>query len=397
MLKLKHTLEDLGKKQTELAAHLSLSKAAVAQLVNHGQWPKTIQQTDLKDRIASWLVAAGAAQDSVQTAFEEWVQPGGNLATPDAQSQESNQETEHENMLLRCQPLLPEARRHFELFSDPFLEDLKGPEDLWTSPELRYVREAMMQTATGGGMLAIVSESGAGKTTLLIDLEDRICREKKPVILIKPYMLSAEETDQKGKTLKSTHIAEAIMAAVAPNEKPKSSPEARFQQLHRVLKDSAAAGNRHCVVFDEAHSLPLATIKHLKRYTELKLGYKSLISIILMGQTELQVKLSERDSKVREVVQRCEVVQLLPLSAAELQQYLHFKFKRLGKQLGEIMNEEALDALRARLTISTRNSAQQDQVSLLYPLAVGNVVKAAMNMAAELGVPVITADLIKGV
>jgi type II secretory pathway predicted ATPase ExeA len=38
-----------------------------------------------------------------------------------------------------------------------------------------------------------------------------------------------------------------------------------------------------------------------------------------------------------------------------------------------------------------RNSA----VSLVYPLAVNNLVTAALNMAAELGEPLVTADVVR--
>jgi type II secretory pathway predicted ATPase ExeA len=34
-------------------------------------------------------------------------------------------------------------------------------------------------------------------------------------------------------------------------------------------------------------------------------------------------------------------------------------------------------------------------VSLLYPLAVANLLAAAMNLAAELGAPTVTADIVK--
>ncbi|MCG9036404.1 hypothetical protein LH436_15850, partial [Laribacter hongkongensis] len=125
-------------------------------------------------------------------------------------------------MLLRKQTLFPATRKHFGLFRDPFSDDaIQSHEDMYISPDIRYVREAMLQTAKHGGLLAVVAESGAGKTTLMRDLEDRILRETQPILLIKPYVLAMEDNDQKGKTLKATHIAEAIMAAVAPLEKPK--------------------------------------------------------------------------------------------------------------------------------------------------------------------------------
>ena len=83
--------------------------------------------------------------------------------------------------------------------------------------------------------------------------------------MIEPYVLAMEDNDQKGKTLKSVHIAEAILAAVAPNVSPKRSPEARFAQIHRALTESAKAGNKHVLIIEEAHGLPLPTLKHLKR------------------------------------------------------------------------------------------------------------------------------------
>lgn len=40
MLKLKNVLLKAGSKQSELAKALNLSQATVAQIVNHGEWPK---------------------------------------------------------------------------------------------------------------------------------------------------------------------------------------------------------------------------------------------------------------------------------------------------------------------------------------------------------------------
>jgi len=300
-------------------------------------------------------------------------------------------------MLLRKQILLPATRKHFGIFRDPFQDDIESHEDMYVSPDIRYVREAMLATAKHGGLLAVVAESGAGKTTLLRDLEDRIIREHHQVVLVKPYVLAMEDNDQKGKTLKATHIAEALMASVAPLEKVKSSPEARFAQLHKALKESHAAGYKHCLVIDEAHALPVPTLKHLKRFFELEMGFKKLLSIILIGQPELKVKLSERNQDVREVVQRCEMVELAPLNGPRLDEYLEFKFGRHNKPVAEIIDASGVDALRARLTLRANRHERTEDVSLLHPLAVGNLLTAAMNLAADLGVPTVTADVIRGV
>ena len=436
MLKLKNVLLKAGCKQADLAKALNVSQATVAQIVNHGEWPKSLDELDLQERICDFLGAKGVAPAELASVFEEVDQadvrerinaflaeigapqgisaadlasvleakvsePRAVLADTAARSvpkskpaTESNQE---ESMLLRKQTLFPAARKHFGLFRDPFQDDIQSHEDMYVSPDIRYIREAMFQTAKHGGLLAVVAESGAGKTTLMRDLEDRIVRENQPILLIKPYVLAMEDNDQKGKTLKATHIAEAIMATVAPLERPKSSPEARFRQLHQVLRESHAAGYRHCLVIDEAHSLPIPTIKHLKRFFELELGFKKLLSIILIGQPELKAKLSERNQDVREVVQRCEMVELAPLDGGRLDEYLKFKFDRLGKPIGEVIDVSGIDALRSKLTITSTRRDRPETVSLLYPLAVGNLLTACMNLAAEIGVPTVTADVVKGV
>ncbi|MDD0973833.1 ExeA family protein [Pseudomonas fontis] len=393
MLKLKQVLQDVGQRQAALAESLKLSSATVAQLLNHSQWPRSLDRAELQAQICVFLVDAGANDADVANAFDEVDLPCANTTDP-ALSQEPS--GEDEPMLLPKQTLLPTTRKVFSLFRDPF-DELQSAQDMWVSPDIRYVREVMYQTARHGGFLAVEGESGAGKSTLRRDLVNRIAENNDPVIIIEPYVLASEDNDTKGKSLKSTHIAESMMAAVAPLEKAKSSPEARFAQLHRALKESHAAGYRHCLVIEEAHSLPIPTLKHLKRILELEIGFTKLVSIIMIGQPELGVKLSERNADVREVVQRCERVTLTPVDGNRLEEFLKFRFERAGKALTEVIDASGIQAIAARLSQQTRSGGRDKQVSLLYPLAIGNLMTAAMNLAAQLGVPVINADVVKGV
>ena len=99
---------------------------------------------------------------------------------------------------------------------------------------------------------------------------------------------------------------------------------------------------------------------------------------------------------MREVVQRCEIVTLEPLTDGRLAGYLKHKFERAGADIAQIMDAAAVDAVAARLTIRSRSTQGSRETSLLYPLAVNNLVIAAMNKAAELGMPV-DADMVEGV
>jgi type II secretory pathway predicted ATPase ExeA len=382
MLKLKKVLAATSRTQTALAVHCELSPATIAQIVNHNIWPKRTAE-EVKEKIRQFLRMNGVTE--VSDVFE--MEPEcSNTQAPDHLS---NQSEEDNDMLLRKQTITPAARKQFGLVRDPFA-DLQCDDDMWISPDIRYVREHMYSTARHGGFLAVVGESGSGKSTVRRSLEQRVNDEHLPIIIVQPYVIAAEDNDKKGKTLKSTHIAEAILAAVAPLERPKSSPEARFQQLHRVLKDAHKSGQRVCVVIEEAHSLPIPTLKHLKRIFELEIGYTKLVSIILIGQPELLTKLSERNPEVREIVQRCEVVTLTPIAFADLQSFIDHRFGRINKKAADIIDDSGITAIAERL-VSRSNESQ------LYPLAVSNFIAAAMNLAAKIGVPMIDADIVKEV
>ena len=374
---MKQAFQKLGKSFAQVATEIGCSKPTLINVINHGTFPKR---------------NGNALRQQIQDYFQQYGIDVSDCLKP---MPTTKKETE---MLLRKSALSQATRQHFGLTRDPFHHETRQAQDVYLTPDVRYVREALFQTATQGGFMAVVGESGAGKSTLREDLHDRIARENRPIIVIEPYVLAMEDNDQKGKTLKAVHIAEAILASVAPDVSPKRSPESRFRQVHQALIESAKAGNKHILLIEEAHSLPIPTLKHLKRFFELKQGFERLIGIALIGQTELAQKLSENNPSVREVVQRCELVTLLPLTDGKLQGYLKHKFERVGVKIEDILDESAIDEIAKRLTVTSRNSKNAlQQNSLLYPLAVNNLVSAAMNEAANVGFAKVDADIVKGV
>lgn len=379
-LNLKTILAALGITQYQLATAVGASRTAITMLCNQGVWPKKNRDA-LREHITAFLTHHGVSAATLATVF-------------DPATQVESSPKEDNDMLLRKQPLYPATKKHFGLFVDPFGE-LTSAEEVFLTPDARYVRAALAQTLTAERFLAIVGESGAGKSTLRRDYIDRIQRESLPVITIEPYVLGLEDNDTKGKSLKATDIAAAIIRSIDPQARIRLTAEARFAQLHRLLRDSRRAGNRHVLIIEEAHGLSLPTLKHLKRFYELEDGFNRLLSIILIGQPELSQKLAENRPEVREVVQRIEMITLDPLDS-HLEDYLDHRLGLAGKKRGELIDPAGLDALRAKLTVPARNRSAAN-VSLLYPLAVGNQLTAAMNLAAELGAPLITADIIKAV
>ena len=394
-MKLKKILTDAGLSQKALAKAIGVSPATVAQLVNHSQWPKSIDAGQIKKKARAFLKEHGVSQTDIDTAFESATPE--RCSAPVSQVEASETPIQEVDMLLRKEALSQTAKRHFGLRQDPF-GDIRSHDDVFVSPDIRYVIEAMVQTAKLGGFTAITGESGAGKTTLIEDVEERLLTEAHHVVIIRPFVLGMEGNDDKGRRLKATSILDAILRSIAPDLPRRSMGlEDKSDITAQALRDSFSAGNRHCLLIEEAHRLPLDTLKHLKGLHELKIGRTPLLSILLIGQNELDTRLSPANKQIREVSQRCEIVKLAPLDS-HLDAFLKHKFDRIGKPLSEVIDASGIEAIRARLTVVERDKAGKAgaAISLLYPLAVENLLALCMNFATYIGAPKITAEVVKG-
>lgn len=364
----------------DLARSVGVDRSVMSRVINHGRWPvRTGRQ--LRDRLHTWLAEAGLPPPEIEKTPSR-LNATGSIVPPASKNQETD------DMVLRKTRINEAARRHFDITRDPF-GDPQSPEDVFLSPMYRYVRESVMDKARHGGMLAVVGQSGSGKSTMRGEVIEQLRANHTPCIVIEPYVIAMADSDATGTPLRAQHIASAIWREVSPGSRMSGDTETRFAQLHRALRESARAGNRHLIVIEEAHSVPKSTLRHLRRFTELRDGLRSLIGVVLFGQQELEAKLSESDPQVREVVQRCEMVHVYPLGK-DLEAYLRHRFTRAGLDLATLIDTHALDAITARL-------AETGTQSLLYPQAVHNLVAMLLNAAAELGAPNVAADLVRRV
>ncbi len=403
MLNLKEDLMRAGRSQSALARALRVSVATVNLITNHNKWPKGYGGKDaLQERIAAYLFELGVSPETVAATFDEApAAPRANavlqMAAIAATSGPEPIQTKDPFMLLRHHTINREARQHFRIVRDPFVNELAEDADVFLSDDIRYVRAAMRQTAKHGGMLAVVAESGGGKSTLRHDLIDWINTSGEPITVVEPYVIGMEDTERKGKALKSADITGAVIRAVAPGAPLKNGLQDRAAQMHSILRSSAQVGRKHVLIIEEAHALATPTLKHLKRFYELQDGFKKLMSIILIGQTELEWKLSEHNPEVREVVQRCELVKLPPLDN-HVEAYLRHKFTRVDLNFDALFAADAVPAIRDRLRMTVpetrRGQRTQREQSLCYPLAINNLVTRALNEAVMIGAPKVTGALI---
>lgn len=403
-LKLGVVASRLGVSITDMAHACSLAGAQISRTgiadVLSNRWPVKTPPDGIRSALLGLLEARGATDDELASLFwahgpgkadRPFVEPAAHpYPNPARSSAAAAGQPEDVDMLLAKQTLTPQAKRHFKLFSNPFDGEVTKDEHFFAGDDIRWVRESAWQCVQNASFVAIVGESGAGKTTILADLEARLLAEARGVTLIKPSVLGMEETNKRGQMLKSADILHAVITTLQPTAVVPQTLQARTVKAHKLLAASAEAGNQHLLVIEEAHGLPDATLKHLKRLHELRQGRRPLLGILLLAQPELKKRLVDglRNGALREVAQRCEVVDLLPLDN-DLKAYVECRVVAAGKRLADLMDDGALEQLRARLTRKTDKGA----VSMCYPLAVNNMVTKAMNEAAATGLPTLTKEV----
>lgn len=397
----------LGVTVTQMAEATRISRTAIADLLSN-RWPVKTDAAFLRTTLMELMETRGATDDELASLFHahgrqdntRGVAAGRGpderapslppyMPTPAAKPAGKPEE---EDMLPLKAVLSPQARRHFKLTSNPFDGQVRSDAQMFRGAEYDYVAEAAWQCAQTAGFVAIVGESGAGKTTVLEDLEARLEREGRRLVVFKPSVLGMEESERKGHTLKSNDILHAIIAVLSPDQPVPPSMQARTLRARKLLSASASMGTEHLLVVEEAHCMPDATLKHLKRLHEQRDGRRSLLGILLLAQPELKGRLlrGTLDGSLREVAQRCELVELLPLDG-EIKPYLQTRTAAANADLARLITDDGIAALLDRLTVKDAKKA----ISLAYPLAVNNLMIRALNKAADIGAPVVDAAVVR--
>ena len=381
-MSIKELLLDCAPSHRKLAEELGISPAALSQLLNHGALPKK-RWPEIRAAMLSLAVARGKTESDMEAALKE-------LEQQPVSAPEETAEQEEDPVILRKQTLTMQARQMFGLVRNPFA-DPETSSEIYLNGESRTIRQVLYEQARTGGFMALIGESGSGKTTLKEELITRAQEDQLPIIFIEPYTLAMSESDRMGKPLVAAHIEDAILSTVAPGERIPVRPELRRRRMHEILKASTMAGMRHCLIIEEAHDLHRHTLKSLKRFHELKDGLARLLSIILIGQTELEKKLRVTDASVREVVQRCDVIHLAAI--ADPGAYLRHRFGHAGADFDTAFSPDAIEEIRANLTVSP--DSRGDGVYMGYPLMIANLATAALNLAASVGEKQVTADVVR--
>lgn len=396
---LKEICVDCGISQAHLAKSANVSRAAVNLALNRGYWPKespkfcALVEAAIKTntRAMQWLIERQMKIEDI------WSVLGKDLRNVSPAS--DNQKMWNTRRIAAIVPGDPEqlinsvevemisqeAMKHYKIFRNPFIDDIQKEADVFMSEEHRYIEAAMLDAAKHSGFLAIIGEVGSGKTVIRRKVMEQLKKDG-DMIIIYPEIIDKTRVN-------ASSICDAIIMDLS-EESPKRTMEAKSRQVHKLLLERAKQGFRSVLILEEAHDLSTSTLKYLKRFQEIEDGYRKLLGIILLGQTELNNLLDEsRHIEMREVIRRIQKAEIRGLNG-NTKDYLRLKFKRINIKIEDIFDDSAFPALAKRLTTKDR---RDKAISHAYPLVVNNYAARCMNLAFEMGEKKVTADVVMAV
>ncbi|MFM8332618.1 MAG: AAA family ATPase [Candidatus Methylumidiphilus sp.] len=394
---------DLGRAITQTggrrAGH-SLSGAAMSALLNRGEYPKSTPREEVDKQIKVFLTGRGISPDELEglgetgaTVAAQRMKPGAGKPAPEPD--------EVRTMLPQSTITNKTARKKFKLRAEPF-PDFPPLDGLYLNDAMRSAIEAYAEAAEYKALRCIVGESGSGKTTI-----KRYCVNTQGDVEVVDVLVTtmSESEGRGGKMLKSRDIHAAIIRHFKGEDASVPSDPTRLQLLtRRLLRDSAKAV---LLQIDEAHDLNAHTLAHLKRLREMADGR---LAVVLFGQPKLADKLNPRlTPDIKEAGQRFPIEWLLPLDdevirqwyadkpenrgvmhCTEIDAYLDSRLKQVGASFGAVFEVGAEQAIAEQLSRRTNSGL----IVETYPLAVGNLAAAAMNLAANMGADLVSASIV---
>ncbi len=204
--------------------------------------------------------------------------------------------------------------------------------------ESRQHREALarLEYAVEEKELALlVGDIGSGKTTLSRALMDRIAETRPVVLLINPRLTPVQ-------LLRSIARGLELEPARFRNE--------LLDQLHTRLYELYQSGREPVLIIDEAQLIPSkATFDEIRLLTNFQLDDQNLLSVVLVGQPELEVRLDRE-------------------AYAPLRQRIGMRYS-----LGPLSLQETIDYIEHRIRVAggARNPFSEGAMAEMHALSGG--------------------------
>ena len=120
---------------------------------------------------------------------------------------------------------------------------------------------------------------------------------------------------------------------------------------------------------------------------------KKLLSILLIGQTELAGKLDEsKNYEAREIIEEDGIIKNRTfIDPKDIKTYLQLKFAKAGVNIDDIITDKGIEAISSKLSSKLLKGTT---ISKAYPLSINNLMRRAINKAYDLKINKIDEHLI---
>jgi general secretion pathway protein A len=180
------------------------------------------------------------------------------------------------------------------------------------------------------GIIVITGEIGTGKTTLCRFFLDQLGKNVKTAFILNPNFSELQ-------------LLEAIVRDFGVQIKNKTRL-GFIWELNRFLIEEAKAGNNVVLIIDEAQNLKPHQLEQVRLLSNLETEKDKLIQIILVGQPELNHKLSLYE--LRQLQQRIMVrYHIIPIEKKELAEYIRHRLKIAGSEDTVSFKDDAIELI----------------------------------------------------
>lgn len=282
----------------------------------------------------------------------------------------------------RMERITQESLEKFGLNRDPFINEIRGLEDIFILTEQNKAYKYLSDIALYQGFGVLVGEVGSGKTIILQRLLESAKQNIKFIVI--------KNTDKT--KLSAANILSAIYYDLTGKKKGGGhNLEQKTRIVTELMEQTINDDKRICLVIDDAHLVPMQTMRSLKQLYDMVKGFKKLIGIILIGQLEIIQLMG--DIRIKEISQRCAFFIMRGLvTPGSIRKYLEFKIKRAGGNIEGIFDEKVYKKIKEKCEYEIRKNGKKIKICPL--LRVQNLAGQLMNQAERLGEDKVIAELV---
>lgn len=181
-------------------------------------------------------------------------------------------------------------------------------------------------------LILLTGDVGCGKTTLTRALMDSLGEKYRIILIINPRLTP-------GQFLRTVAKRFDIPVSGAPNLK-----DDLLDSIHSKVYEDYQAGILPVIIIDEAQLIPnKETFEEIRLLTNFQLDHTNLLSLILVGQTDLRRRLNQK--AYLPLKQRIGLFyHLCPINRDEVSEYVKHRLRVSGRE-ENLFDDDALETL----------------------------------------------------